>query len=122
MCRTPAGLGRNQGSGRLAELEKPGEETREIGDGKREEKRRERGDGKREEKESGEREELALDEEKGLVRDWSGKTMNAGGVENRIWTDCTGLAYELNSFASLTNCLANKQCFYFILGSNIFLY
>ncbi|GFU67127.1 hypothetical protein TNCV_3675411 [Trichonephila clavipes] len=26
----------------------------------------------------------ALDGEKGLVRDWSGKTMNAGGVENRI--------------------------------------
>ncbi|GFU81360.1 hypothetical protein TNCV_1380281 [Trichonephila clavipes] len=22
--------------------------------------------------------------EKGLVRDWSGKTMNAGGVENRL--------------------------------------
>ncbi|GFS93325.1 hypothetical protein TNCV_2697811 [Trichonephila clavipes] len=39
------------------------------------------GDGKREEKESGEREEPALDGEKGLVRDWSGKTMNAGGVE-----------------------------------------
>ncbi|GFV91573.1 hypothetical protein TNCV_770391 [Trichonephila clavipes] len=50
-------------------------------------------DGKREEKESGEREEPALDGEKGLVWDWSGKTMNAGGVENRIWTDCTGLAY-----------------------------
>ncbi|GFV87966.1 hypothetical protein TNCV_782461 [Trichonephila clavipes] len=30
------------------------------------------------------REEPALDEEKGLVRDWSGKTMNAGGVENGI--------------------------------------
>ncbi|GFV02423.1 hypothetical protein TNCV_1023511 [Trichonephila clavipes] len=26
----------------------------------------------------------ALDEEKGLVRDRSGKTMSAGGVENRI--------------------------------------
>ncbi|GFW39792.1 uncharacterized protein TNCV_2419581 [Trichonephila clavipes] len=59
---------------------------RERGDGKREEKRRERerGDGKREEKESGEREEPALDGEKGLVRDWSGKTMNARGVENGI--------------------------------------
>ncbi|GFW58961.1 hypothetical protein TNCV_2830671 [Trichonephila clavipes] len=43
--------------------------------------RRERGDGEREEKESGEREEPAWDGEKGLVRDWSGKTMNAGGVE-----------------------------------------
>ncbi|GFW39790.1 hypothetical protein TNCV_2419561 [Trichonephila clavipes] len=43
-----------------------------------------RGDGKREEKESGEREEPALDGEKGLVRDWSGKTMNARGVENGI--------------------------------------
>ncbi|GFU64316.1 hypothetical protein TNCV_3446261 [Trichonephila clavipes] len=59
---------------------------------------------------------------RGLARDWSGKTMNAGGVENRIWTDCTGLAYELNSITSLTNCLANKQCFYIILGCNIFLY
>ncbi|GFV47687.1 hypothetical protein TNCV_1708831 [Trichonephila clavipes] len=76
---------------------------------------------KREEKESGERGEPALDGEKGLVRDWSGKTMNAGGGEDRIWTDYTGLAYELNSFASLTNCLANKQCFYFISGNNIFL-
>ncbi|GFT31168.1 hypothetical protein TNCV_3645641 [Trichonephila clavipes] len=63
------------------------------------EEERERGDGKREEKESGEREEPALDGEKGLVRYWSGKTMNAGGVENRIWTDCTGLAYGLNSIA-----------------------
>ncbi|GFT13916.1 hypothetical protein TNCV_2615621 [Trichonephila clavipes] len=55
-----------------------------------------RGDGKREEKESGEREEPGLDGEKGkalpwlertgrgekgLVRDWSGKTMNADDVE-----------------------------------------
>ncbi|GFS93329.1 hypothetical protein TNCV_2697841 [Trichonephila clavipes] len=49
---------------------------------RRPEKRGEKeGDGKREEKESGEREEPALDGEKGLVRDWSGKTMNAGGVE-----------------------------------------
>ncbi|GFW66295.1 hypothetical protein TNCV_1711941 [Trichonephila clavipes] len=36
------------------------------------------------ERESGEREEPALDGEKGLVRDWSGRTMNAGGVENGI--------------------------------------
>ncbi|GFX64034.1 hypothetical protein TNCV_1791551 [Trichonephila clavipes] len=43
-----------------------------------------KGDGKREERESGDREESSLDGEKGLVRDWSGKTMNAGGVENRI--------------------------------------
>ncbi|GFS53541.1 hypothetical protein TNCV_730081 [Trichonephila clavipes] len=42
------------------------------------------GDGKREEIESGEREEPALEREKGLVRDWSGKTMNARGVENGI--------------------------------------
>ncbi|GFT60684.1 hypothetical protein TNCV_3584011 [Trichonephila clavipes] len=76
------------------------------------------GDGKRVKRE---REELALDGEKGLVRDWSGKTMNAGGVENRIWTDCTGMAYGLNSITSVTNCLANKQCFYFVLGCNIFL-
>ncbi|GFW60213.1 hypothetical protein TNCV_1842941 [Trichonephila clavipes] len=77
---------------------------------RRDERERERG---REEKESGEREEPALDGEKGLVQDWSGKTMNAGGVENRIWTDCTGMAYGLNYIASVTNCLANKQCFYF---------
>ncbi|GFT43271.1 hypothetical protein TNCV_2521171 [Trichonephila clavipes] len=31
-----------------------------------------------------EREEPALEREKGLVRDWSGKTMNAKGVENGI--------------------------------------
>ncbi|GFX07899.1 hypothetical protein TNCV_4161681 [Trichonephila clavipes] len=48
--------------------------------GRRKRRRKE----KREEKESKEREEPALDGEKGLVRDWSGKTMNAGGVENRI--------------------------------------
>ncbi|GFV77113.1 hypothetical protein TNCV_1771251 [Trichonephila clavipes] len=42
---------------------------------------------KKKEKETREREreeEPALDGEKGLSRDWSGKTMNAGGVENRI--------------------------------------
>ncbi|GFW89603.1 hypothetical protein TNCV_1024871 [Trichonephila clavipes] len=43
--------------------------------------RKERGDGRRK---SREREEPALDGEKGLVRDWSGKTMNARGVENGI--------------------------------------
>ncbi|GFT68945.1 hypothetical protein TNCV_1804721 [Trichonephila clavipes] len=59
-----------------------------------------------------EREEPALYGEKGCVRDWSGKTMNAGGIENGIWTDCNGLAYNLNSITSLTNCLANKQYFY----------
>ncbi|GFV91484.1 hypothetical protein TNCV_2384441 [Trichonephila clavipes] len=80
-----------------------------------EEKRKETEKEKKKSRER-EREEPALDGEKGLVRDWSGKTMNAGGVENRIWTDCTGLAYELNSFASLTNCLANKQCFYLYIG------
>ncbi|GFX12291.1 hypothetical protein TNCV_63371 [Trichonephila clavipes] len=55
--------------------------------GRRKERRR------KEEKNSRERERGAgLGWRKGLVRDWSGKTMNAGGVENRIWTDCTGLA------------------------------
>ncbi|GFT76835.1 hypothetical protein TNCV_22391 [Trichonephila clavipes] len=78
--------------------------------GGRERRRKRRG-----EKESREREEPALDGEKGLVRDWSGKTMNAGGVENGIWTDYTGLADELNSITTLTNCLANKQCFYFYI-------
>ncbi|GFU25962.1 hypothetical protein TNCV_5104591 [Trichonephila clavipes] len=43
-----------------------------------EEKKEETGE---EKKKSREREEPALDGEKGLVRDWSGKTMNAGGVE-----------------------------------------
>ncbi|GFW86225.1 hypothetical protein TNCV_4779371 [Trichonephila clavipes] len=83
---------------------------------KEETEKEKEGDGKR----VGEREEPALYGEKGLVRDWSGKTMNAGGVENGLWTDCTGLAYILNNITSLTNCLANKQCFYYKLGSNIF--
>ncbi|GFY13853.1 hypothetical protein TNCV_986251 [Trichonephila clavipes] len=83
----------------------------------REEEKRE--ETEKEKKKSQEREEPTLDGEKGLVRDWSGKTMNAGGVENRIWTDCTGLAYGLNSIASVTNSLANKQCFYIILGYNL---
>ncbi|GFW38072.1 hypothetical protein TNCV_835121 [Trichonephila clavipes] len=48
--------------------------------GRERKKRRER----EEERESREREEPALDGEKGLVRDWSGKTMNARGVENGI--------------------------------------
>ncbi|GFY05285.1 hypothetical protein TNCV_2207311 [Trichonephila clavipes] len=88
-----------------------------------EEKEEKREETEKEKKKSREREEPALDGEKGLVRDWSGKTMNAGGVEDRIWTDCTGLAYELNSITSLTNCLANKQyAFICILGCNIFLY
>ncbi|GFX06297.1 hypothetical protein TNCV_505171 [Trichonephila clavipes] len=78
----------------------------------KEKERTEGGDGKREEKESGDREEPPLDGEKGLVRDWSGKAMNARGDENGIKTDCTGLAYGLNYITSLTNCLANKQCFY----------
>ncbi|GFT51975.1 hypothetical protein TNCV_2058321 [Trichonephila clavipes] len=78
-------------------------------------KKKETGEEKKKSRER-ERKEPNLDGEKGLVRDWSGKTMNAGGVENRIWTDCTGLTYGLNSIASVTNCLANKRCFYFILG------
>ncbi|GFU18810.1 hypothetical protein TNCV_1085541 [Trichonephila clavipes] len=49
---------------------------------RREEKREETKKG--EEKESGEREESAFNGEKGLVRDWSGKTMNARGIENGI--------------------------------------
>ncbi|GFX12295.1 hypothetical protein TNCV_63411 [Trichonephila clavipes] len=56
------------------------------------ERKKEREETERRKKVGREREEPALDGEKGLVRDWSGKTMNAGGVENRIWTDCTGLA------------------------------
>ncbi|GFX31259.1 hypothetical protein TNCV_2027601 [Trichonephila clavipes] len=42
------------------------------------------GERKETEKESGEREEPALDNKRGLVRDWRGKTMNARGVENGI--------------------------------------
>ncbi|GFV77115.1 hypothetical protein TNCV_1771271 [Trichonephila clavipes] len=49
-----------------------------------EELREQREETEKKEKETREREEPALDGEKGLVRDWSGKTMNAGGVENRI--------------------------------------
>ncbi|GFV55348.1 hypothetical protein TNCV_2268991 [Trichonephila clavipes] len=60
----------------MREGRKKGKETREEGrrrKGRRRKKRR---------KESGEREEPALDGEKGLVRDWSGKTMNAEGEKD----------------------------------------
>ncbi|GFW77746.1 hypothetical protein TNCV_134371 [Trichonephila clavipes] len=72
-----------------------GEETEKEREREETEKEREREE--TEKKSRGEREEPALYGEKGLVRDWSGKTMNASGVEDRIWTDCTGLAYNLNS-------------------------
>ncbi|GFT41933.1 hypothetical protein TNCV_1667801 [Trichonephila clavipes] len=68
-----------------------GEKKSRVENGRKEKKRREREREEREETEKdkkksrGERrEEPALYGEKGLVRDWSGKRMNAGGVESGI--------------------------------------
>ncbi|GFW38083.1 hypothetical protein TNCV_835231 [Trichonephila clavipes] len=41
-----------------------------------------------------------------------GKTMNAGGVENRILTTPAWLAYGLNLYYFINKLLANKLCFY----------
>ncbi|GFW86222.1 hypothetical protein TNCV_4779341 [Trichonephila clavipes] len=70
---------------------------------RRRRKKEKEGDGKR----VGEREEPALYGEKGLVRDWSGKTMNAGGVENGLWTDCTAVrsaGYKCLPFLLVMKC------------------
>ncbi|GFW19581.1 hypothetical protein TNCV_1604731 [Trichonephila clavipes] len=51
---------------------------------KKETEKEKEGDGKREEKESGRERSPPCMEKRAESEDWSGKTMNAGGVENRI--------------------------------------
>ncbi|GFY05342.1 hypothetical protein TNCV_2207881 [Trichonephila clavipes] len=74
-------LGEN---GKTGEREEGKKNAEREGDGKREGRRR--GDGKGEEKESGRERERSPPcmEKRAESGDWSGKTMNTGGVENRI--------------------------------------
>ncbi|GFX13780.1 hypothetical protein TNCV_1718881 [Trichonephila clavipes] len=73
------------GRGRRKRKEKERREKRKKERREETEKERE-GDGKREEKQSGRERERSPPcmEKRAETGDWSGKTMNAGGVENRI--------------------------------------
>ncbi|GFV51593.1 hypothetical protein TNCV_5136811 [Trichonephila clavipes] len=75
-CRTRNLAPVHSRRGRECDREGGGKKKRRERESRRRKKRRKRV--------GGEREEPAWDGEKGLVRDWSGKTMNAGGVENGI--------------------------------------
>ncbi|GFT28259.1 hypothetical protein TNCV_645851 [Trichonephila clavipes] len=120
-CYAQIGRGRSRDDGGRREdgkRERRGKETeKERGEGRRRKKREEReGDGKKRGKGVGERERGArLVWRKGLSPEIGvKKTMNAGGVENRIETDYTGLAYNLNLYYFINKLLANKKLLLFV--------